>query len=226
MKKNKIQEKNKAENNIKEEHYFISPVWLDYKPEWIEDLNKASDVHIKNARKINNELIKKKKDFGLTHHYGELQSDPQFKTLLDYAVKQSWKFLEHQGFDLKNYVPVVNEMWVQEASKNGGGHHETHLHENNHVSGFFFLKSSMKTSQPVFHDPRPAAMMSKLPLRTDLKPEDLPIGMRQLTLHPNPGGIVIFNSYMPHQYTVDPGIEPFRFIHWNLQAIRRELVTI
>lgn len=213
------------EDTLKEEHYFTSPVWLDYKPEWIESLNSASEVHIKNARKLNKELIKKTKDFGLTHHSGELQSDPKFRTLLDYAVNQSWKFLQHQGYDLSNYVPVMNEMWVQEASKNGGGHHDTHVHENNHVSGFFFLKSSMKTSQPVFHDPRPAAMISKLPLRTDLG-DQLPLGMRQVTLHPNPGGIIIFNSYMPHQYTVDPGIEPFRFIHWNLQAIRKELVSV
>jgi hypothetical protein len=26
---------------------------------------------------------------------------------------------------------------------------------------------------------------------------------------------------MEHQYVVDDGIEPFRFIHFNLQAVRR-----
>jgi hypothetical protein len=26
---------------------------------------------------------------------------------------------------------------------------------------------------------------------------------------------------MEHQYVVDDGVEPFRFIHFNLQAVRR-----
>jgi len=30
---------------------------------------------------------------------------------------------------------------------------------------------------------------------------------------------MFFNSYMPHGFHVDRGIEPFRFIHWNMQAI-------
>ena len=30
---------------------------------------------------------------------------------------------------------------------------------------------------------------------------------------------MFFPSYMPHQYTVDMGYEPFRFIHFNCQAI-------
>tara|TARA_R110000822_G_scaffold31166_2_gene90200 strand:+ start:3568 stop:4239 length:672 start_codon:yes stop_codon:yes gene_type:complete len=218
--------KNTIQENTTQENYFISPVWLNYKPEWVAHLNKTSDIHIKKARKLNKEIIKKTKDFGLTHHSGELQSDPEFKTLLDYAVKESWRFLKHQGFDLTNYAPVVNDMWVQEASKNGGGHHDTHIHQNNHVSGFYFLKSSMKTSQPVFHDPRPAAMMSKLPLKTNIEKDELPLGIRQITLHPNPGAVIIFNSYMPHQYTVDPGIEPFRFIHWNIEAVRKEIINV
>ena len=36
-----------------------------------------------------------------------------------------------------------------------------------------------------------------------------------------PGRMMFFPSYMPHQYTVDMGYEPFRFIHWNCQAISK-----
>jgi hypothetical protein len=34
-----------------------------------------------------------------------------------------------------------------------------------------------------------------------------------------PGTLIIFNSYLTHEFVMDAGIEPFRFIHFNLQAI-------
>ena len=46
-------------------------------------------------------------------------------------------------------------MWVQEFAKKGGGHHSAHIHWNQHVSGFYFLKCSDKTSYPIFHEPKP-----------------------------------------------------------------------
>jgi len=36
---------------------------------------------------------------------------------------------------------------------------------------------------------------------------------------PKPGTMIFFPSYLPHSYVVDHGKEPFRFIHWNIQAI-------
>ena len=33
-----------------------------------------------------------------------------------------------------------------------------------------------------------------------------------------PGKLVLFNSYLPHQFDVDDGVDPFRFIHFNIQA--------
>ena len=33
-----------------------------------------------------------------------------------------------------------------------------------------------------------------------------------------PGSLLLFNSWLPHQFSVDNGIDPFRFIHFNLQA--------
>jgi hypothetical protein len=34
-----------------------------------------------------------------------------------------------------------------------------------------------------------------------------------------PGTLIVFNSYLTHEFVMDPGIEPFRFIHFNIQAI-------
>ena len=36
---------------------------------------------------------------------------------------------------------------------------------------------------------------------------------------PTPGTLIIFPGYLEHEFSVDHGLEPFRFIHWNIQAI-------
>ena len=37
--------------------------------------------------------------------------------------------------------------------------------------------------------------------------------------NPKPGTMIIFPGYVPHQFTVDPGLEPFRFIHFNIKVV-------
>ena len=41
---------------------------------------------------------------------------------------------------------------------------------------------------------------------------------------PKPGTLVFFPGYVPHEFAVDMGVEPFRFIHFNLQAVRNTIV--
>ena len=31
--------------------------------------------------------------------------------------------------------------------------------------------------------------------------------------------MIIFPGYVPHQFAVDPGLEPFRFIHFNIKVV-------
>ena len=113
-------------------------------------------------------------------------------------------------------------MWVQEFSKLGGGHHTLHTHWNGHMSGFYFLKASDATSRPVFEDPRPGRLMNLLPEKDKTK---LTPATSQINYGVKPGRLIFFNSFMPHLYSVDNGYEPFRFIHWNLQAIPKGVVN-
>ena len=89
------------------------------------------------------------------------------------------------------------------------------------MSGFYFLKCSKKTSYPVFHDPRPAAMISKLPMKNQ---SEINYNSSSVHIKPKPGTLVFFPAYVPHQFVVDDGVEPFRFIHFNLQAVRKIIV--
>ena len=209
-------------------HYFISPIYYTDKPEWLKTFNTASDAYIKQARLNNLEDIKKRnKKLGnkgehvWVHHSTTLINDPHFKVIQDYIGATAWNLLDGQGFDLSNHSIFITELWVQEFSKDGGGHHTLHTHWNGHISGFYFLKASEKTSRPVFEDPRPGRVMNLLPVKDASKITD---SSYQVNYDAKPGRLIFFNSYLPHMYAVDHAYEPFRFIHFNIQAFPKSIV--
>ena len=41
----------------------------------------------------------------------------------------------------------------------------------------------------------------------------------EINVKPKNGLLIFFNSYLEHQFVIDKGIDPFRFIHFNIQVI-------
>jgi uncharacterized protein (TIGR02466 family) len=199
------------------------------KPEWLETAIKSTDKFIDEAYKrekpklkerkkfLGNKDYLKVKDHGMSYHSTPLNGDPGLKELEEYIGNTSLNLMDEWGYDMKQYSMYFTEFWVQEFSKNGGGHHSTHVHWDNHISGFYFLKCSDKTSFPVMHDPRAGAMMTKLPQKDGTKVTPM---VDKIHYKPQPGMLVFEGSYLPHQFTVDDGVDDFRFIHFNLQAVR------
>ena len=222
------QQKPKNHVDFKSEFYFSTPIWVAQAPMFLKSMNKLTNKYIKKAEKNLKENLKKEPkwkqaigDFGLSKHSESFSNDPQAKEFVDFCGARSYQFLDWQGFDLRNYSLHFTEFWVQEFSRRGGGHHDTHTHWDNHMSGFYFLKCSEKTSYPVFHDPRPAAMITKLPMKNQ---SEINYNTASVHIKPKPGTLVFFPAYVPHQFVVDDGSEPFRFIHFNLQAVRKLIV--
>ena len=202
-------------------NYFSTTFWFDYRPEFLDSLNKASNKYILDSKKIKKDYIKKYGDFGTSYHSTSLIGNNKFLDFKKYAGEKSWQFLDSQGYDLSHYQLIFSEMWVQEFAKKGGGHHSAHVHWNQHVSGFYFLKCSDKTSYPIMHEPRTGARATKL----KMKPEQgmvWPVA-DQVSFKPKPGTVMIFPGYVEHEFAVDLGLEPFRFIHWNIQAVPKEM---
>ena len=204
-------------------NYFNTTIWSEQKPEFIKSLTKASNKYIKAARNFPEakKHIKQFGDFGRSYHSTPLTADNNFRDFRDYIGQKSWEYLDHQGYDMSQYVTMFSEMWVQEFSKNGGGHRSAHIHCNQHVSGFYFLKASEKTSMPVFHEPRTGARATKLKMKTGIK--GILNGEDLIHFKPQPGTLIIFPGYLEHEFSIDFGIEPFRFIHWNIQAVPKEM---
>jgi uncharacterized protein (TIGR02466 family) len=211
------------------EDLFKCPIWFAKEPSFVDSLNKASDSYIENAKKnLKKDIDKRNKKFGdkgdMGHvfHSTSLIGDPAFKELQDYIGATSHNLLLEMGYDLKDYAVFTTEMWVQEFAKKGGGHHTLHTHWNGHISGFYFLKASEKTSLPLFEDPRPGNLMNSLP---ELNKNKVSYASTAINYQVEPGSMLFFPSYMPHQYIVDMGYDPFRFIHWNCQAIPKAVLN-
>jgi len=208
--------------------YFGTPVWTNVVPEFLKPINKLADKYIHNAKKNllptlkeRDKLYKKKLgDFGLSNHSVSINTDPEAKEFTEFCGNRSYEFLDWCGFDLKNHSLHFTEMWVQEFSRKGGGHHNTHVHWNQHVTGFYFLKASERTAMPVLHDPRQGAMMTKLPQKDGGK---ITHANEAVHYKVKPGTMVIIPGYTPHQYPVDMGVEPFRFVHWNVQCVPKAI---
>ena len=147
-----MKKKEKQKDQLFREDYFINSIyWMD-KPEWLKKLDKASDFYIKEAEKNNKKAVKErtkkfgnKGDHGMVHHSKSIVNDPSFKDLQNWILATAHNLLDEQGFDLNGHKLFLTEMWVQEFSKMGGGHHTLHTHWNGHMSGFYFLKASEKT---------------------------------------------------------------------------------
>jgi uncharacterized protein (TIGR02466 family) len=215
---------------LNREDYFKCPIWFADEPKFVDNLNKASDKYIDIAKKniqsdINkrNKLNKTKGDLGSVYHSNTLIGDLDFLDLQNYIGATSHNLLIEMGFDISNYQVFTTEMWVQEFANDGGGHHTLHTHWNGHMSGFYFLKASDKTSMPLFEDPRAGNVMNLLPEADKTK---VTYASTQVHYKAKPGRIIFFPSYMPHQYVVDMGVEPFRFIHWNCQAIPKGVLNV
>ena len=204
--------------------YFGCPIkrWKA-SSQFVKRINKFCDPYIKDARELSKYAIKERnkiykkdlKDFGMSHHSKSLINDINLADLRKTIVDYSSKFLEDSGFNIDSHSLFFRECWVQEFATKGG-HHMPHIHSNNHVCGFLFLKCTDDTSRVVFHDPRPGALMSRLP---EKDPDKITPASFAFNFRPKPGEFIMFPAYLLHEFTIDHGIDPFRFIHWNIQFI-------
>ena len=237
MKNKKLKQKKRKEKKkitfptqLQREDLFKCPMWFADEPAFVDKLNKASDKYIEESKKNlkkdidgRNKKYGDKGDMGHVFHSTSLIGDPDFQDLTNYVGATANNLLLEMGFDLTNYQVFITELWVQEFAKQGGGHHTLHTHWNGHISGFYFLKASKKTSLPIFEDPRPGNIMNLLPEKDK---KQVTYASSQINYPVRPGRMIFFPSYMPHQYIVDMGYEPFRFIHWNCQAIPKGVLNV
>jgi len=203
---------------------FSTRIWHGQKPEFVKNLNNVSNKYIKEAKQFdkNKKYRKKYGEFGISYHSKNLVKEEQFFSFRDYVGNMSVNYLYDQGIDTNKYIYVMTELWVQEFGKKGG-HHSAHIHGNQHISGFYFLKCGPNTSYPIFYDPRTGARATKLESRPHTS-EQIYQNDDLINFKPMPGSLLLFPGYLEHEFVLDHGIKPFRFIHFNIQAVPSEVL--
>ena len=121
---------------------------------------------------------------------------------------------------MSHYTTFYEQSWVQEFTRKGGGHHSSHIHWNTHVNAFYFLKCSPETSFPIFHEPRTGARATKLKMKTG---SEINAATELVHFKPKPGDLIIFPGYLEHEFSVDSGKQPFRFIHCCITAVLNQM---
>ena len=222
MKDNEVKKKYLSVDNKEiHESFFATPFFATEIPEWINKTNKFCKPHLDEAHeRVEKTLKKSGTDFGHVYHSGNIMDDPKLKYLVDHVGKTAWNLLNRWGADLSNHTLVYESMWVQEFARDGGGHHRINIHENSHISGFYFLEND-KASYPLFHDPRQGAAMTSLP---EKNVNDISFQNKMVNYQPEPGHLYMFPSYFPHEYVLSKGGK-FRFIHFNIQAIPTYMIS-
>jgi uncharacterized protein (TIGR02466 family) len=69
----------------------------------------------------------------------------------DYVLKNSTEYLKVLEVDIEKYNVEFKNIWFSEMYKYGS--HETHVHQNNHLSGTFYINYNEENSKIRFYRP-------------------------------------------------------------------------
>ena len=192
---------------MNKDEYFCTPIYHEEKPDWVSEINHICDPYIKNAEL--SELI---------YQSDLLLGDSRLKFFHDYIMTKTRWMLGDMGYDIDLYNLTYTDSWAQQFLS-GGAYHYFHNHPNTHVSALFFLKCSEQTPKPMFQDPRPKHLALKLKDKDISKISNV---NEFIYFDIYPGTLILHPSYLTHGFTVDKGLEKFRFIHLNIKAVERQ----
>jgi uncharacterized protein (TIGR02466 family) len=201
---------------------FASNIYYLHDDRWLNGLKKDTKKYLDEIK--NKNLLSGVADFGFAHQSDELKRQTEFKDFSNFICQLSYDILDTQGYDMNYYFMKLDELWVQKFSKDGGANHNTHTHWNGHISGFYFLEVSKNTSFPIFHDPRPGKLMCDL--HEKKRGADTSANPSFMDREIKPGTFIFFNSFLPHEFSVDFGIEDFSFVHFNIKAYSKDLLYL
>lgn len=142
----------------------------------------------------------------------DISQDPRIQDFCEYTAKMALSILSEQGYLVDNKSAYFESMWCQEHHRHSMM--EQHVHPGNiKIVGFYFLDVPPDCSLACFHDPRPAKIQSGEPERNISEITDASNGFY---IKPEPGGLILSNSWVPHSFTRQRSPDPFRFVHFNI----------
>jgi uncharacterized protein (TIGR02466 family) len=197
--------------------FFPTTVYTIVKPEFLESVNLAS----------NDALDLAKKQHTMNETYPVVMStgmmgDPRIKDFQQFIAQSGWAILDAQGYDMTKFNTYVSELWCQEHHKFSGM--EEHVHPYGVLlSGFYFLETPEESSMIHLHDPRAGKVQASLPEKDNTKVTE---ASNSFYMKPEPGMMIISNSWLPHSFTRNASDKPCKFIHFNISIVPAPQSTV
>jgi uncharacterized protein (TIGR02466 family) len=190
--------------------YFGTPVYSFLMPEYLDS---ARDVCKTYLDKLKNEVALD--EIYPMYQTVSFDTEPSISVLTTEIKKASYTILENQGYDLSNYELFYTEFWCQEHHKTSG--QERHVHGyNNVLTGFYFIETPENCSRLVIHEPKTAKEFGNfLP---EKNPNQVSLASQTINFVPEPGQLIITNSWLHHTFTRNENNTPFTMIHFNIGA--------
>jgi uncharacterized protein (TIGR02466 family) len=188
-------------------NYFCSSIYSLIEPKFLDSLRKVSKLYLDEFKK------KTKLDKTFPVAQGEnMFTDPRISDFVSFVSGAAHQVLASQGYNVTGLKMMHTEMWAQEHQTGSG--HEEHIHGmGNQISGFYFLDTPNDGPRVVFHDPRPAKVYANLP---EMDITQATIASNMINYTPEPGLMILTNSWLPHTIQRNPSKQPLRLIHFNL----------
>ena len=189
---------------------FSTPIWTtlltDYKK-----INKIMFEYIKQLQKENPKGITKSnllgwhsKDFNL-----DGEQPRYFINMISQSLNESFNDM---GWDVKNQEVKVTSMWSVINKKNASN--ARHIHSNNYISSAYYVKTSKKSGDIIFHDPR-----SVTTFRYPKISEHNTLNSNVFTIQPKEGLLVLFPSYLYHSVDINRSEEERIVISFNINLL-------
>ena len=124
------------------------------------------------------------------------------------------RFATAVHWDLQRGKLAMTDCWVNVMGENST--HSLHLHPNSVVSGTYYVQIPKGSSPLKFEDPRLSKMMA-----SPSRKRTAPLALQPfVTLKPEPGQVVLFESWLRHEVPMSPTKTPRISISFNYDWVK------
>jgi uncharacterized protein (TIGR02466 family) len=137
------------------------------------------------------------------------ERSPQIADLTKVLQTHIDNFAETLQFDLGKRKLRMDSIWINVLKP--GGVHTGHIHPNCIISGTYYVAVPARASALKFEDPRLPMMMATPAKKANAPPDGQPF----VYVNPEPGGIILFESWLRHEVPANQARENRISISFN-----------
>jgi uncharacterized protein (TIGR02466 family) len=148
---------------------------------------------------------------GYTNTYNPadgLENQPEMAPFIKFTRFKANEYLDSLGYDSRGLALDIN---IFASGMLDGDVHEQHTHPNSVISGLMYLQVPPGSSPITFYDPRPVRTHTMLPRRKNLMPT-----WTDLSITPEPGMMLMWESWLPHSVKRNHNTEPRITLVFNM----------